>query len=269
MVDIEAFGHFFGFTATASFAATLYKEMQPILFTVITDFKVEDLYEEKKMCEENHRFFLDLCSDTEKEMSDGEHLKSQITKIELERTKLNVEEAALKVTFFLDDIKSDVYKDNFDKKVRPLFPLAGTYSVIVLLIGAFSSAYHSESNLYLNVLLFVNIITTIMVGINVKYFDRSKSVNARNLFLNQYLLFFTAISVILCLIITNNNYYLFSFQSWSERFVLIWSLLLSGIASIGLIWKFVRVNSAAKERIKAFRFVNNIYDSELKKLLGK
>lgn len=269
MVNLEAFGHFFGFTATANYATTLYKEMQGILFSVITDFKAEDLAEERKIYEENNQFFLELSKDEIREMTNEENRKSQLARINLEKIKLNLEEVEVNVNFFLNEIDSNAYQDNFEKKVRPLFPLAGTYSVVILLIGAFSQVYESETNFYLNILLLVNIFMTILIYVNIRVFDKSRSVSSRNLFLHKFLIALFGIAIMIAFIITRNDFYLFSFYYLSELFVLVWSLLLSGIGSIALIYKYYAVNRRPKQLIKSFREMNLQYENHLRYLLRK
>jgi len=269
MINLEAFGHFFAFTATASFAATLYKELQPILFSIITNFKTEKLYEEKNICTENYKFFNDVYPEILNNLDEEELRNWEKKKFDLERKKIDMEEVGSYVKHFIDDLASDSYKDNFGKKIKPLFPLAGTYSVILLLLGAFSNAYHHQENLYLNVLVFVNVSFCYLVYHNMRKFDKSESINSRNIFLNTTLLACTAIATFVSIIITNWNLYLFAFPAWAGVLILIWTLILSGAASIGIAYKYVIVNRIAKQKLTSFSAINSQFDDLVKSLIKK
>lgn len=268
MVNLEAFGHFFAFTATAGFAATLYKELQPILFSIITNFNVEDLYEEKKICEENHKVFMELKNMSENPMSESEKYKSNKTKLNLEGQKVVLDQAELDVKYFLNDVHSDPYKDSFDKKIKPLFSLAGTYSVIVILIAAFSHAYHSQHNLSINVLIFFNFCMTAICIINIWKLPKTVPVNIRNAYLNLFLIISAIVATLLSLLIVYKEWYWFALGVWTEGFILAWSLLLSGISAIAILWKCLRVNGIAKRLIKNFKNANVKYAKASKELIA-
>ena len=123
MIDLEAFGHFFAFTATASFAATLYKELQPILFSIITNFNTEKLYEEKNICTENYKFFNDVYPEIKNNLDDEESRKWETKKFDLERKKIDMEEAGAHVkgmaaifTYGFDVATENFAKANVDLK---------------------------------------------------------------------------------------------------------------------------------------------------------
>lgn len=269
MINLEAFGHFFAFTATASFAATLYSELQPILFSIITTFKTEKLYEEKNICTENYKFFNDVYPEIENNLDDEESRNWEKKKFNLERKKIDMEEASSHVKHFIDDLSSDSYKDNFGKKIKPLFPLAGTYSVILLLLGAFSHAYHYQENLYLNILILTNICFCYLVYHNMRRFEKSVSINSRNIFLNTALLICTALATFISIIITTWDLYILAFPSWSGVLILLWTLILSGTASIGIAYKYVIVNRIAKQKLTTFSAINSEFDDLVKSLIKK
>ena len=246
MLNIFAFGHFFGFSSVANYAATIYPRGLELSQTVIKRFKFSDLIDKKNRLEETYEFnklLIEQAKAAETSQDPKNILKLEKRSNSVVSWLRRVNKIQSKMEDRLTGGKlSDSYIDVYSKAVMPMFPFAGTYSIIMLLLFGFAESYKEDEIIFINIILILNFFMFSLIIFNIKFCKRHFSIWKRTLLLCGLISIFTFISGCLaCFFFHYPEYTISNISNLKLLLIILTSLFLSGVPLFLIIFKSARL----------------------------
>jgi len=258
MAEVFALGHFFGFTAVANYATSIFKSAQSSILETIKNYDFSLLYSEKENTETKLQDAEKIVANWHKIKNVEKKKKAQVLSLELIEIKRKFETLRIKVDGYLqngaDGIElTDSFWNTYKFRILPLFILSGTFSVIMLLVAAFDELFKDFEFIHLNTYCGVCIVMFSLVIYN----SSSKKINTdivkQTIFLNTLLIGLTFLTIGLVSIMSNfTHLYPISLALTKLKlfFLILFSLALSGMPFLIILYKHQRLNYAAKSHSK-------------------
>lgn len=271
MPDIFVFCHFFGFAAVANYAASVFEHNVRIIKSIIEHFKFDALIIDQKEYYETFKTYSVIVAGSNYHYDGEATLKSEERKKLILRAKKLQNKAAEKIAVvekgkktiegFLKSGKlSPTFISRYHRSVKPLFPLAGTLSVILLLLSCFAEIYKGNSIqhtcievILVNSFVIISITFIVLTICNFKIEKIGKSALRRSIILCIILSSVALISIIPGIIVLLFPKYSFrTFSDMTLYIILFFSIILCGTPIITIGYKMVRLFLSSNKRRNEF-----------------
>jgi len=268
MLDIFVFGHYFGFASTANYATSLYEPANEVINSVIGRFNFNILCEDKIQFEQRHESYRTILTDIGPNLDPAEKLRLRELNIQGERQLVKAEKIEGRVKFFLTGDKlSFQFIDVYKKSIKPLFPLAGTFSVLILLMTCFFEMCKEAEGVLINMYLFLNILMCILIIYNIKGFKYSAPVFKRSVYMSSLMAVGSIVAFCFAMLMKSfPELALFETTTTGLWILLILSLLLSGAPVFVITYKVLVLYIYLAYYERNFRQANRALDLLLKNI---
>jgi hypothetical protein len=263
MSPIHPFGHFFEFSATANYVTTIFEDFKKLIIIALSNSGINKLKGEMSLYEQNYDVTVAILENIQKP-SPRTHL------IEARENKVKLDKVQNKRELLLEKLTDKKLDNTLERKVKPLFFLSGTYSVLLIILCGFSELHENDA-LYLNMIFVMNSCIAVLACGHAEFF-KSQSVKIKTMRFHWIFLGSIVLGFIVGLLIHNYSKTWLSFlpEYTHDRYIysifycmaacgagFLTLIVKFGVIRLRLAWHYIRIKSIFT---KCTRHLNQLAD---------